>query len=514
MSAARGTIGILAFTQISSWGALYYAFAVLAPDMRRDLGIDAETAFAAFSWSLLVAGVAAAPIGALVDRHGGRYVMAAGSVTSAIGLAWLSRCDGAAAWFGAWTVIGLASALTLYEAAFATINRRIAAGAPRAISTLTLFAGFASTIFWPLTHALDAWIGWRDTYLVYALVQLCACLPLHLCLGRDAPRPPPVAGAPRDSHTLGEAIRHPAFWKLALAFSMNFFIFSALAVHLIPLLQSLGHSAGAAVLLAALVGPMQVAGRIGERTLARDAAPQLVGRFVFSTLPFGLLALALLGTRAWAVALFCALYGMSNGVLTIVRGTLPRVLFGARHYGAITGAMAAPALLFKAGAPLAAAAILSGSAGPTLLPLVLFGCALASLVLYLSAVKAAPGLAAAQAPEERKAAQGASFQPQLPVADVDPAPELAPHLAEMGDLAKAHSLVQRHAGRVRLRDPADHHVHLAPAQLVQQRAVQRRAGAASARLAVQVDRALHRGAVSGAHAPSGGVGVADGAAAR
>ena len=390
MSSARKTIGILAFTQIASWGSLYYAFAVLAPSIRTELGISAETAFAAFSWSLLVAGIAATPVGALVDRHGGRYVMAAGSVASALGLALLSRAGGAASYFIAWSVIGLAMSLTLYEAAFATINRKVDAGAPRAISTLTLFAGFASTIFWPLTLAIASRLGWRDTYLAYAALQLAACLPLHLWLGRDAPRAPVRADAPRDSHTLAEAVRHPAFWKLALAFSANIFIFSALAVHLIPLLQSLGHSASTAVLLAALVGPMQVAGRIGERTLARGQAPQAVGRFVFSTLPFGLLALALFGTRAWAVALFCMLYGMSNGVLTIIRGTLPRVLFGARHYGAITGAMAAPSLLSKAAGPLIAAAILSGASGTVVLPLVLFGCALASLLLYLSAIKPVP----------------------------------------------------------------------------------------------------------------------------
>ena len=390
MSHPRKTIGILAITQIVAWGTMYYAFAVLSPAIRRDLGMGAETAYAAFSWSLLVAGVIATPVGALVDRHGGRYVMAAGSVASAIGLAWLSRCTTTASYFGAWTVIGLAMALALYEAAFATINRKITGDAPRAISTLTLFAGFASTIFWPLTLAIDAQLAWRDTYLVYALLQLAVCLPLHLWLGRDAPHPPAPAHAPRDSHTLAQAVRHPVFWKLALAFSANVFIFSALAVHLIPLLQSLGHSASAAVFLAALVGPMQVAGRIGERTLARDAAPQVVGRFVFATLPAGLLVLALLGTKAWAVALFCLLYGMSNGVLTIIRGTLPRALFGARHYGAIMGAMAAPSLLSKAAGPLLAAAILSGSTGPVMLPVVLFGCAVASLLLYLSAIKRAP----------------------------------------------------------------------------------------------------------------------------
>lgn len=393
MSPVHKTIGILAFTQIVSWGSLYYAFAVLAPSIGRALGIAAETAFAAFSWSLLVAGVAATPVGALVDRHGGRWVMAAGSLVSALGLAWLAHCTTPAAYFGAWTLIGLAMALTLYEAAFATLNRKLEADAPRAISTLTLFAGFASTIFWPLTQALGARLDWRDIYLLYAALQLALCLPLHLRLGSDAPRAPACASAPRDSHTLAEAVRHPAFWKLALAFSANVFIFSALAAHLIPLLRSLGHSAATAVLLAALVGPMQVAGRIGERTLHRfhpgGLAPQAVGRFVFATLPFGLLALALLGTRAWAVALFCMLYGMSNGVLTIIRGTLPRALFGSRHYGAIAGALAAPSLLSKAAGPLLGAAILSGAAGPALLPLALFGCALASLLLYLSAVKRA-----------------------------------------------------------------------------------------------------------------------------
>ena len=387
MSPARRTIGILAFTQIASWGALYYAFAVLAPDIQRELGMGKEAAFAAFSWSLLVAGVAATPVGALVDRHGGRGVMAAGSIVSAIGLAWLSRSTTVASYWGAWTAIGLAMSLTLYEAAFATINRKLDVGAPRGISTLTLFAGFASTIFWPLTLAISSRLGWRDTYLAYAGLQLAACLPLHLWLGRDAPRPPAPANAPRDSHTLGEAVRHPAFWKLALAFSANVFIFSALAVHLIPLLQSLGHAAGTAVLLAALVGPMQVAGRIGERTLAREAAPQVVGRFVFSTLPGGLLALALVGAEAWGVVLFCMLYGMSNGVLTIIRGTLPRALFGARNYGAITGAMAVPSLLAKAVGPLVGAALLSGAGGPLTLPLVLAGFALASLLLYLSAIR-------------------------------------------------------------------------------------------------------------------------------
>jgi MFS family permease len=392
------TIGILAVTQIASWGSLFYAFAILAPGIGRDLGLEPELVFGAFSWSLLVAGLVATPVGVLLDRHGGRYVMAAGSLLCALGLAWLGRSAGVASYFGAWTVIGLAMALTLYEAAFATINRKLASGARQAISTLTLFGGFASTLFWPLTAKLDAAIGWRDTYLWFAAGQAFLCMPLHLWLGRDparerAPRP----GAAGRSHTLAEALRHPAFWKLALAFSANTFIFSAMAVHLIPLLTRLGLAASVAVLMSTLIGPMQVLGRVGEMSLARSALPQTVGKFTFAALPAALLLLAVFGAHAWMVAVFCVLYGMSNGILTIVRGTIPQALFGRENYGAIAGAMAGPSLLSKAAGPLVAAAILRHDQSPVVLLAVLCAISVASLAFYLGAVGGEGRSAAAQA---------------------------------------------------------------------------------------------------------------------
>lgn len=395
MSRTWPTIGILAVTQIMSWGSLYYAFGVIAPAIQRDLGIGVEAAFGAYSWSLLVAGLVATPAGILLDRFGGRFVMAAGSLLAAAGLAWLSQSTGIVSYYGAWTVVGVAMALTLYEAAFGTLNRKFHGQARAAISTLTLFGGFASTLFWPLTLQLDALAGWRTTYLWYAALQLAVCLPLHLWLGRDAS--PPSAGGKRAvrSHTLGEALRHPAFWKLALAFSANTLVFSAMAVHLIPLLKRLGHPAELAVLLAALIGPMQVAGRVGEMTLARRVAPQAVGKFVFATLPVALALLCFFGREAWSVAGFCVLYGMSNGILTIVRGTLPQALFGPGHYGAISGALAGPSLLAKAAGPLLAAAVLHRAAGPAVLVGALLAVATASLGFYLAAVKRPLGEAAA-----------------------------------------------------------------------------------------------------------------------
>jgi len=381
------TIGILAFTQIASWGSLYYAFTILAPGMQRELGLTAQLAFGAFSWSLLVAGLVATPVGMLLDRFGGQAVMAAGSVVCGLGLVWLSRSDSVLSYFSAWTVLGLAMALTLYEAAFATINRKFFSGSREAISKLTLFAGFASTIFWPLTLKLDGVLGWRDTYFWFGIAQFAFCLPLHLWLGKDAARPAAASREPaHQSHTLGEALRHPVFWKLALAFSANTFIFSAMSIHLIPLLKDLGHAAALAVLMAALIGPMQVVGRIGEMTLARNVLPQTVGKFTFAALPAALLALLLFGTQAWAVAAFCIMYGLSNGIMTIVRGTIPQALFGRENYGAISGAMAGPSLFSKAAGPLVAATVLGASGSPSTLLMVLLAFAVLSLGFYLSAV--------------------------------------------------------------------------------------------------------------------------------
>jgi predicted MFS family arabinose efflux permease len=161
-----------------------------------------------------------------------------------------------------------------------------------------------------------------------------------------------------------------------------------MAVHLIPVLERLGQSMSTAVLLAALIGPMQVAGRIGEMVFARNTPPQTVGVLTFSMLPAALLILALAGAQAWTAALFCMLYGASNGIQTIVRGAIPQALFGREHYGAISGAMAGPSLLSKAAGPLVAAAILRNGGGPGSLLLVLLAISMASLAFYLRALSA------------------------------------------------------------------------------------------------------------------------------
>jgi predicted MFS family arabinose efflux permease len=385
------TITILGINQIVSWGSLYYAFAILAGDIERELGWRAETVFGAFSWCLLVAGVVSAPAGMLLDRYGGRPVLATGSLLCGAGFILLSQARGPVLYFAAWTVLGVAMSAVLYEAAFATLAHQFGGGARRAISTLTLFGGFASTVFWPLTLNVNTLIGWRDTYLAYGLLQLCLCLPLHLLLPKAAALARRAAGAGHAARdfTLRQALRHHAFWKLAFAFAANSFIFSALSVHLIPILTRFGHPISLVVLMAALIGPMQVAGRLAEMAFARHSSPQLVGKLTFSFLPGALLALLFYGQRQWAMALFCVLYGLSNGILTIVRGTIPQALFGSANYGAISGAMAGPAMLSKAAGPLAVAAVIQFDPSPVLLFGLLMAISLSSLLFYLMAIRSA-----------------------------------------------------------------------------------------------------------------------------
>ncbi|MFZ6759053.1 MFS transporter [Undibacterium sp. Ji50W] len=390
---ALQTIAILAVTQILSWGSLYYAIAILAPEIQKEMGWRAELVFGAFSWSLLVAGTIATYSGMLLDRHGGRLVMGMGSATCGLGLILLSSAHTLPIYFLAWSILGLAMAMTLYEAAFATITHHFTIHSRQAISTLTLFGGFASTVFWPLTQKLNSLMGWRDTYLAYGIAQLLVCLPLHLLLQAKKTAPPAetvtanTAQNTNRSHSLQEALRNPTFWKLAFAFSANSFVFSAMSVHLIPLLGQLGHPVTLAVFMAALIGPMQVAGRIGEMTLARNAMPQTVGKFTFTALPAALVALILFGSHAWALALFCIFYGLSNGILTIVRGTIPQALFGTENYGAISGAMSGPALFSKAAGPLLIASLIQHASSPDVIFTCLLVFSLASLAFYLSALK-------------------------------------------------------------------------------------------------------------------------------
>lgn len=351
----------LSVTQIISWGSLYYAFSVLLVPMERNLGWGRDTLVGAFSLSLLVAGVGAFPVGILIDRIGGRRVMSLGSILAGTLLLVLARTESVVVFYTVWAGLGIAMAMLLYEPAFAVIYATFGAHARKGITALTLTAGFASTVFWPLSQLLIHAIGWRGAVGVLGWANLLLCAPLHVLF-----LPSSAAGTRRASLSgrasiLSSLLRSRSFWLLAVSFTANMAAFSTLSVHLIALLQERGLSAADAVLLAACVGPMQVLGRVLEVTVGARFRATQVGLRALSLLPVALIALAEAGA-AWTLLIaFAALYGASNGVMTIVRAVMPAELFGRESYGTINGALSAPVILSRAVAPIAAALLWSAS---------------------------------------------------------------------------------------------------------------------------------------------------------
>ena len=348
-------ICVLGITQIVSYGSVFYSFSLLMEPLQSALGTSKSVTVGAFSIALVIAGLCATHVGATIDRIGGRMVMSTGSVAAGFLLIALSRVESVAGLYIVYACLGAAMAAILYEPAFAVLTRIFAANARRAITTLTLFGGLASTVFWPLTQQLMAWLAWRDTLLILGALNLLLCAPLHL---RFLPRRNPANAAVRatdpgtsSSKSLREVLREPAFYFLGGTFMANGLIFSALSVHMLPMLQSKGLSVATAAIVGALVGPMQVSGRIFELTIGQRFSIVRVGLLAMCLLPVALLVFATSGFHLWPLVAFALMYGLSNGVVTIVRGAMPAQLFGREHYGAVSGALAAPQMFALASGP-------------------------------------------------------------------------------------------------------------------------------------------------------------------
>ena len=283
--------------------------------------------------------------GRVIDRYGGRDVLAATSIAFAAGLALLSQASGIIGLTVSWMVIGAGMGFGLYEAAFATVAGLWGREARNAITGITLFAGFASTVGWPISTFLIGAIGWRGACLVWAALHLLVGLPLNRWLvpkGRATPAAHPAqAGAPR----------RPAWTMIVLAtvFGASWFVSTAMAAHLPRLLAAIGATPEAAVFAASLVGPAQVAARLVEFGVLRHAPALVSARLATALHPIAAALLAVFGPVA-AIP-FVLLHGGGNGMLTIARGTLPLALFGPNGYGRRTGLLAAPARLVQGAAP-------------------------------------------------------------------------------------------------------------------------------------------------------------------
>lgn len=374
---ARRTVAALSLSQLIGWGVTFYTVGVFGERMIADTGWSRGTVHAGFSLALLVMGFVSPAIGRAIDRAGGRRVMAAGSLSAALGLALLAAAHHLAVWFAAWIVLGLAMRMMLYDACFAALVRIDPVGARRAITTVTLSGGLASTVFWFLGEALAAHLGWRGATLVFAGFAL-ATLPLHLAIPRvasglpDTPAPatgaaaprllsPPLAQAPAERRTAAIL-----FGTVAVASSV---LASALAAHMIPLLVALGLALPTAVAVSSLRGVGQSAARLVEFLSGSRMHPLALAVLACALLPLSLAFAPFAGLAPIAAWVFSIGGGVGNGLLTIARGAVPLVLFDPRSYGAITGRIGAPAFWFSALAPFVVALALDHGGAPLALAL-------------------------------------------------------------------------------------------------------------------------------------------------
>jgi hypothetical protein len=368
-------VWMLGITQIVGYGTVYYAFAILAADIAADFDWPVFGVYGLFSLALLVGGLAAPVVGARIDRHGAAAVMALGSLLVAAALALASLANGPMPFAAALIAIELAANLILYDAAFTALVQATGHGARRRITHLTLIAGFASTIFWPLTTWLHGILSWEAVMLVY--------LPLHLLLAArsrpaaidpDAIPPPVVLG----DALLPASVQRPAFVLATGGFAASNVLLSAIATQMVPMLGSLGLGAMALV-VSGLFGPAQVLIRFLNLAAGHHRHPIIATIVAATLLPAAALLLALSAPLAAGAIAFAILLGFGSGLKSVVQGTLPLALFGGRRYGArlgrmalvrqVTGALSpfAFAWLMDAVGTEAALAILAGVAGLGLL---------------------------------------------------------------------------------------------------------------------------------------------------
>lgn len=337
----------LGATQIIGYGTLYYAFALLAPGMAADFGWSEAQVFAALTVALLVGGFCAPVAGRLADRHGAATVMSAGSAGAALALALCALSPGPVVYALALVGMEVAGACVLYATAFVAIVQIAGDRAQRRITHLTLIAGFASTIFWPLTTWLAGMFDWRQIFGLFAVMHLGLCLPLHLSL-RGAVRPAPRPAAPNVPAGRGDGQAGDLVLLLG-AFAIFGYVLGSVTVHMLPLLTALGLGPSGA-LVAALFGPAQVASRVVNMTFGRNLG-QIELAVIAAILPVaGIAALAGGGTVAAAIC-FALLFGMGSGLSSIVSGTVPLELFGREGYGRAVGRLSAARQLAAALAP-------------------------------------------------------------------------------------------------------------------------------------------------------------------
>ena len=336
----------LGTTQTLAWASSVYLPAILADPIAHDLGISANWIFGAYSGALVIAGLLGPRIGRQIDRVGGRPVLSISNLTLAGGLALLGFTYSIPMLIAAWILLGIGMGYGLYDAAFGALGRIYGEAARGPITGITLIAGFASTVGWPLTAYGLAHIGWRDTCLAWAAAHIVIGLPLNLLM-----LPPvPATKAAAQAEAKPQIPIDRTMVLLALAFALAWIVTSAMAAHFPRILEAAGATPVEAIAAGALIGPAQVFARMMEASFLKRYHPIVSARLACLMHPLGAGILALTGGAAASV--FAIFHGAGNGVITIARGTLPLAIFGPKNYGYRLGLIGAPARMAQAIAPL------------------------------------------------------------------------------------------------------------------------------------------------------------------
>jgi MFS family permease len=377
-------VNALGITQITAWGTSFYSLGVLAKPIVAETGWTMATVFLGFSVALIVMGLISTGVGRLIDRIGARAVMSIGTVILSAGLLALSQVRDQVSYLAVWAVIGVGMRCCLYDAAFAALVQVVPTRGRKAISYLTLYGAYASTVFWVIAHYLNEAYGWRGTLAIFAAINLVVCLPLNwIGLSRREPVRAPIpeaAAAPSpDGAVLEGRMRVVGIVLFALIMSMNGFVFGVLSLQLVPLLEAAGLVGATAVWVASLKGHGQFAGRMIEIFFGRNLKAMTIARIAIAVLPASLVLLFLARGGPWLLVAFTLVLGASQGVITIVRGAVPLALFGAKGYGEVLGLIATPILLVNAFSP-AIFALLVDQFGWQISLYALFACSVATWI--------------------------------------------------------------------------------------------------------------------------------------
>jgi MFS family permease len=382
-------IWTMSAAQVISWGTLFYSFSLFVVPMHESLGWSRPLLNGALSLGLLSTGIVAFPVGTWIDRHGGRGIMTLCSLAGGLLLLAWSQVETPWVFYLLWVFIGASMAGVLYEPAFAVITAVFGPDARRGITALTLVGGFASTVFMPLTQLLIEALGWRHALLVLGAFNLAVCLPLHALFVPGAAKAPvpeePKSDAPPAPELRG-ILRGRVFVGLAIWFTAYNAAQSAFIFQFVPLLTTWGVGTAAILTSVAIIGPMQVVGRIILMCFSARLETREIGIAVTVLLPASVLALLFFPPTLLSLGLVATLYGAGNGIMTIVRGIAVSDLIGRTHYGAINGALTVPTTVAKALAPFLAAAVWSAVGNPSLMLWAILGSALLGTVGFVLAL--------------------------------------------------------------------------------------------------------------------------------